>query len=937
MGTCSSGITILDHRTLVAEGYSLGAYISSNSWGFNEEIPLFGAYINHAQQYDAAVIDALPDVEGNQPTVVVFAAGNQRRDVIDIEIDGEEIPDYWDSINPPGTAKNVITVGASENDKPFLNHIPEKVPAESDNPNEIAIFSSLGPTDDGRIKPDVVAPGTWIVSAESSQVEPGCSILKDDEDSGTDSYYLYLSGTSTAAAHVSGAAALITEYYRNRYGFTPSPALIKALLINSAVDMGYGYGYRDDLVIGEDNLPPGYGYNVQGWGRINVANSLFSTSNRAIWFDDEQQHSSYNGGSLELNSAGQTLEYVVHVDGAEPLKVSLVWSDPSRTPSAAGRALVNDLDLTVKSPLGLTYYGNYFGTDSSNHYSAIGGFPSDADRVNNVENVFVENPGVGRWKIRITANKIDASVSKSQRFALVISGHGIPVDNFEYLDPPDEHDWWEYDHPGQGTFFVEWNPIRNSNVLRTTTTLPPGQQRDYGIALTGVTGIWLADLGIRGKFFSLWFKDDNDFYIFVRVRGICSSGEQLFVLTYDADQGLPSIGGGYLHHHLGPKYKDGNWHLIERDFSQDLQPLTNCKLKGVLAFYFRGDFYVDDLDVRDLTMLMAAPIPTRGWGVNWGPFMNSQNLELTDHIIHARPVFGIGTTVSVRFAIRNPGNPVTLLYVYVETRPDGEFRDFYYPGPITLNNGESMTFVLTRTIDLDAIWTFTPGYSRGSCVWCPDQYWKVWRNAAISVNTLDWDKDTYSNNNEWVSPTLPWQRLDPWSRDTDADSVEDKLDLEPSANLFMLMALTWVSIQDDTDGGGKSDTYWVLFLDWTWVSTQVRWDFICVADGPKPLRIYYTLDIPDNINTVVAIIEAWDDNLPADIQFDISPVVGVRSNYQTHTIPGVSYTDMSSAGSEWPRQSLWATLFDNSDGLTILYRFNKFDTSNIHEAIFAFK
>src|SRR5207249_2871800 len=138
-----------------SQAYHDGARISNNSWGD----PTNGLYSIDSQAYDALVRDAQPtgstfSVAGNQEMVIVFAAGN---------VTGTGDTDIY----APGTAKNVITVGASENVQPYSNDgtsfdLCLVYDDEADNASDLASFSCLGPCADGRMKPDLVAPGTHV-------------------------------------------------------------------------------------------------------------------------------------------------------------------------------------------------------------------------------------------------------------------------------------------------------------------------------------------------------------------------------------------------------------------------------------------------------------------------------------------------------------------------------------------------------------------------------------------------------------------------------------------------------------------------------------------------------------------------------------------------------------------------------------------------------
>ena len=195
------------------------AVISTNSWGWLIEDPycyLHGCYGSWSQNYDDIANGKL-----GHPVTIIFAAGNE-------ENDGDCPPYPWDQISGPGgTAKNTIVVGATYSDT-----------------NGHTCFSSRGPTDDGRIKPDVCAPGD----------EKCCLYIPAIKSTLPGNTYGEMAGTSMSAPAVAGCAALLYQDYRNTHGGAdPMPATVKALLIHTAEDLG--------------NVGPDYTY---GWGLINV-------------------------------------------------------------------------------------------------------------------------------------------------------------------------------------------------------------------------------------------------------------------------------------------------------------------------------------------------------------------------------------------------------------------------------------------------------------------------------------------------------------------------------------------------------------------------------------------------------------------------------------------------------------------------------------------
>ncbi len=387
--------------TLESNAYRDGARISSNSWGFPGT---FGRYDINAQQFDAIVRDARPGVAGNQEDVVVFAGGNfgpgQR------------------TITSPGTAKNVITVGAAENVQLFGPGSDGSGVSDrgANNANDIIDFSGRGPTRDGRKKPDLMAPGTHVTGGVFQIGSPDVngSGLADQKFDGSgisggvnniffpsaQQWYTASSGTSHATPAVAGAAALVRQYFIN-HGLAPAtPAMTKAALMNTARYLN-GVGANDSLWS-----------NNQGMGEVNL-NTFFDllgpTANSII----------RDQVSADLFTAsGQTRTFQGTVgDPTKPFRVTLAWTDAPG--STVGNAFINNLDLEVTVG-GQTYKGNVF----SGAFSAPG---STADTRNNVESVYLPVGVTGAFTITVRAtllsgNGVPGNASAlDQDFALVVS------------------------------------------------------------------------------------------------------------------------------------------------------------------------------------------------------------------------------------------------------------------------------------------------------------------------------------------------------------------------------------------------------------------------------------------------------------------------------------------------------------------------------------
>lgn len=372
--------------TLQSDAYASGARISTNSWGQSA----YGAYNSDAQAYDALVRDAQTGTAGNQEMVITFSAGN----------DGSSSG----SAGAPGTAKNVFTIGASENVHPFGGADQcSTADSEADNANDIATFSSRGPCDDGRVKPDIQAPGTHISGGVAQIAAPPTAGTADACFSASgvcggpaaspkfwpagQQWTTASSGTSHSCPAMAGASALLRQWFANK-GWTPapSPAMNKAFLMNSTRYMT-GTGAND-------TLPS----NSQGMGEVDLTRA-FDTASRVLV--DEAQ---------VFTAAGQNRVTTGTIsDGSQPFRVTLAWTDPAGPTS--GNAYVNNLDLTVTAG-GQTYYGNVFSGQSS----TTGGSP---DLKNNVESVFLPAGVTGPYLVNVTATAINGDG---------VPGNGQPLD-----------------------------------------------------------------------------------------------------------------------------------------------------------------------------------------------------------------------------------------------------------------------------------------------------------------------------------------------------------------------------------------------------------------------------------------------------------------------------------------------------------------------------
>jgi subtilisin family serine protease len=385
--------------TLTGDAVRNGAQIGSNSWGSDVQ----GDYDTDASQFDELVRDADTITPGDQPYILVFAAGNAGPDS--------------QTLDTPASAKNVLSVGASEN---VAGTLALTYGLYADGPDTMADFSSRGPCADGRLKPDVVAPGTWIASLASAAAPNEDAIVW----SPIDNYYVYMGGTSMSCPHAAGSAAVFVQFYKSQHTNTlPSPALVKAALINSAEEL-------DVLNGGPGPIP-----NMdEGWGRITLPNIIVTNVSTA------PRYYEYVDQSVLLTDGRVYSHHTLVRNSDQPLKITLAYTDVAGFPGAIP-TLVNDLDLEVVAPDGTLYRGNQFaGSDS------VPNAPSP-DTLNNIEGVQLTQPLPGDYQVRVRARRVvqDARLDTAaidQDFALVISGDlarpgagSILLDRADYTAP----------------------------------------------------------------------------------------------------------------------------------------------------------------------------------------------------------------------------------------------------------------------------------------------------------------------------------------------------------------------------------------------------------------------------------------------------------------------------------------------------------------------
>lgn len=345
-----------------------GAQIATNSWGCSS---CAGSYDESSQAFDVGVRDADLTEGGNQELIVLFSAGNSGGSA---------------TVGTPGNGKNMITVGASENDRPTdedgnWTDGCAIGPSGADDAMDVIGFSSRGPAPGNRAKPEVIAPGTHIQGTASTNAGYSGSSVCDQFRPSGQTTFASSSGTSHSTPALAGVASLAYYWIENQLGgiltdgpsTPPSPAMMKSYMIAHPTYLT-GVGAND-------TLPS----NSQGYGQPTL-NLMFDDTlkyihDQATVFDDSGDDWTWVGAAA---------------DPTKPVRIVLAYTDEAGAIGVSPQ--VNDLNLTVDAD-GDTYLGNNF----SGQWSVTGGGP-DAD--NNYEAVYLEAGSASAITITVDAFNI---------------------------------------------------------------------------------------------------------------------------------------------------------------------------------------------------------------------------------------------------------------------------------------------------------------------------------------------------------------------------------------------------------------------------------------------------------------------------------------------------------------------------------------------------
>ena len=348
-----------DESEMTSEA-SQGMIISNHSYGiYADNLPLWrlGYYDNNARDIDRIIYNApyyLP----------VVAAGNDRQSGVNTTDGG------YDYLTDKAVAKNNMVVAATF----------EVLDYQDASDVFMSSFSSWGPTDDGRIKPDISAKGVNMLSSTGT----------------SNNAYGNSSGTSMSSPNVSGSLILLQQHYNNLNQEYMLASTLRALTLHTADEAGFAPG-------------PDYRF---GWGLLN-------TQHAAQVISQDGTESMIITETLDANDV---YTYTFKADGTQDISATIAWTDPAANPLPGGNedvatpSLVNDLDLRISQDGGVTFLPWVL-----NAATPTAGATTGDNVVDNVEKIEINTPEAGDYIVRVS-HKGQLLVNDSQVFSLVIEG-----------------------------------------------------------------------------------------------------------------------------------------------------------------------------------------------------------------------------------------------------------------------------------------------------------------------------------------------------------------------------------------------------------------------------------------------------------------------------------------------------------------------------------
>ena len=586
------------------------AHIHTNSWGSTN---LVGDYTSDARSVDWFSNE-------NPEFLVVFSVGDMS----------------GSGVASPSTAKNVLSVGATTT-----------AAFSSEGTGSVFSNSSSGPTSDGRIKPDLVAPGVMICSAraEEASLASGGPCSQSTHDDSSTPLYMTMSGSSMATPVVAGASAMARQYLREESGIMePRSDLIRALLVNGADD------------IGEKDVPN----NLEGWGQLNLSNSLFpqkAENNLTVFYDQDRQL-----------TPGHSFVYTFDVATSHGLEATLAWNDKEGSVSSDQNAsrLVNDLDLIITSPDGTVFRGNNF----LDGISQSGGA---RDELNNLERVRVPSTETGTWTV-----EIGHSGGFLQQFSLVLAADAQELHESDLTVVPDS------------IYSFDTSPLKGDTISLQMSWL------NQASAPTGEYSILLEDVSESSQIgtYSMPSLEGGTIETFTIYHSFQSTGDHLVRLTLDYLSEVDELND----HNSGtdnnvfellftvteigvritPLMEDGSYPSTFQESqsakSRNLDPSTTTNANFQLELLNEGtsevtvDLTVTKIQIIDESGILQNPTDEWSWEINESkPWILSPFGESGDRVVISLNLTDEDADIDTRFAL--PGLFVTDLTLFDKNSP----------------------------------------------------------------------------------------------------------------------------------------------------------------------------------------------------------------------------------------------------------------------------
>ena len=439
----AGGLLISNHSYGRVSGWRAGVWNGDPAISVLEDYK-FGFYNDAAAEWD--------EIAFNAPFYLICkSAGNDRDDVGDGSFpqDGNQGTGF-DCIPTKGNAKNILTVGAT------LDVVDEECKSVA-----MTIFSGWGPTDDGRIKPDICANGSGLLSASRT----------------ADDAYTMKGGTSMSSPSVAGSATLLQQHYNNLNGSFMRAATLKGLIIHTADEAGPAEG-------------PDYMF---GWGLMN-------TRKAADLITEDVDNGGTNLREMTLFNGGQNM-VTIHSDGRGPLTATIAWTDVPGTPEAPALdpgtlKLVNDLDMRIVHVNSGTVFLPYRMNPAVPDAPATRG---DNFR-DNVEKIYIADPLPGDYEIYVSHKAILATLA--QRYSLITStakGTRIMVTNANNLGDGSLREAIELANCRPGPDTIAFNiPLAADMKIDITSALPAFEDDCTVVDATTQPGYTLGDIILSG-------------------------------------------------------------------------------------------------------------------------------------------------------------------------------------------------------------------------------------------------------------------------------------------------------------------------------------------------------------------------------------------------------------------------------------------------------